>query len=328
MIKGGKNYSSLNYYMLNRRYVRIKVLQTLYAYAQDSNQDLAAYRKFYTQSLDKLRQAYLKILSFPSDLFHFASLEMETQNAKYIITPLEIDKLNAILQNKPIQVLANDAQLDKLFKANGSSWQNDFDKFRKLYTELLKASFYRKYLALANPTHKDQVDFLDALYKSLLNKSEVFDGILDEQFIGWADDKPVVMSNLARTIPSFKEDGTYTLLSDIDADWDEIKTFGAELMNKTLQNSEEYDLIVTSKTPNWDPERIALTDRIMLKMAVCEFINFNSIPVKVTINEYLEISKIYSTPKSSQFLNGVLDNLQKELKASGRLEKSGRGLVG
>jgi len=167
------------------------------------------------------------------------------------------------------------------------------------------------------------------IFKNIIFKEKNLQSLFDEQDLNWVENKTIVKSLVNKTIKIFGEpEGEEDVrLLDLSANWEDDKAFFEDLYYQTLQDDEKYEAMVATSVKNWDVERVALLDKIILKMALCEMHIFRSIPVKVTINEYIEISKLYSTPKSKQFINGVLDKMAQELTTKGDIRKSGRGLI-
>ncbi|MSQ79287.1 MAG: transcription antitermination protein NusB [Flavobacteriaceae bacterium] len=314
--------------MLNRRFVRIKTMQALYAFWQQEGGSIQAQRTFYDQSIEKLGLAYLTILDLLLAIRQLAIQTDEHHRQKNYFNQDMVKPLIPFTENKVLEVLATHADLATQCSNLSVNWQKDYDKLKPLMESLAESNFFKRYMEGPAEDFQGQKDFILTTYKWLMNESELLDSLMEDRFLSWDDDQPVVFANVLKTVDSIKEDGTVVLCNEPDAEFLEIKKFGKDLLDKTISHSEDYEKLITDKTPNWDPERIANTDYVLMKMALSEFLNFESIPVKVTINEYMELSKMYSTPKSYQFLNGVLDALQKDLKAEGRMVKKGRGLVG
>lgn len=313
--------------MLNRRYIRIKSFQAIYAFSQQENVTLDVVKKLYHQNILKLQQAYQKVLSLPLELRHHAGVELDKHMQRNFTDANQMALFRVLTDNAALKKMSEDMGLSKSLQKDGISWQTEWDKIHTLYEEIESLPVYQATLTKGN-----DIDSGKQLLKSLVDywfeKSEVFNSVMDDLFIGWQEDKPVLQKNIHKTLDPMNENDALVLYHVPNAEWKEIEKFGLDLLEKTIVNFQEFEKLIADKTVNWDAERIALTDSIFMKMAISEFMFFETIPVKVTINEFLELAKIYSTPKSNSFLNGVLDNLQKELKEQGKLQKSGRGLIG
>jgi len=245
----------------------------------------------------------------------------------------------------PDRILAGDYNLDKnaiikFFRESSKvqvalvkkdlGWENDEDHVKTWYKDILKKDEdFGKYKRTANPSFREDKEIIDHLVKQVVFKNEMVLSIFEERDIFWNENKPIVRSLATRSIRDIEkvsQPKEFTL-PDFSNNWDEDRVFFEEIFKATVDNDQEYSDMIAAKTKNWEVDRLALTDQIILKMAIAELLNFHSIPVKVTINEYIELSKNYSTPKSKQFVNGILDVISDDLKGDGRLKKSGRGLL-
>ncbi len=311
--------------MLNRRYIRIKVFQVVYSFAQQENVSLEFIRKLYKGNIVKLQEAYLKILSLPIELKHFATVELDKHQHRNFTDAKRMESYKVLSENLTIDKIANDSKFASSLQSSGMNWQQEWDTFHTLFDEIEKLPSYIN--RSENPTLEEDKVLLKNILDFLFAESEVFNSLMEDYFIGWQEDKPVLLKNLGKTIDQITETEPLKLYHLPNPEWKEIQEFGADLLEKTIGHFEEFETLIGGRTLNWDTERIALTDSIFMKMAIAEFMFFETIPIKVTINEYLELAKVYSTPKSNSFLNGVLDNLQKDLKEEGKILKSGRGLI-
>ncbi len=312
--------------MLNRRYIRIKVFQAVYSFAQQENVSLESIRKLYKGNISKLQEAYLKILSLPIELKHFATVELDKHQQRNFKDAKRMESYRVLSENLTIDKIASDAKFANSLQNSGMNWQIEWDSFHTLFDEIEQLPSYNLQRS-AEPNMEADKSLLKNILNFLFTKSEVFESLMEDYFIGWQEDKPVLLKNIGKTIDQITENEPLKLYHLPNPEWKEIQEFGADLLEKTIGHFEEFETLIGGRTLNWDAERIALTDSIFMKMAIAEFMFFETIPIKVTINEYLELAKVYSTPKSNSFLNGVLDNLQKDLKEEGKILKSGRGLI-
>ena len=233
-------------------------------------------------------------------------------------------------QNQIVQYFRNAQKLNAAIIKKGIQWGNEEDHLKSWYKDLLKKDeAYSAYRHKANPTFDEDKEIIEHLVKQLIFKSEMILSFFDEKDICWKEDKAIVRSLVTRCIRDLEEESDPASfdLPDFSNNWEDDRIFFEDIFNLTVQNDEAYSKMIAEKTKNWEVDRLAITDQIILKMGITEMINFKSIPVKVTINEYIELSKNYSTPKSKQFVNGILDVISEELKAQGVLKKSGRGLI-
>lgn len=312
--------------MLNRRYVRIKAFQSLYLYSQHENIELKALFSFYKNSIDKLWLSYLHTLALPAKIYQQLENSLDTEQNKHFILKEELSKYTKLLNNAVFKKMYNSEVLDKLFSSTHAGWDKDIDKVQHLYQEFLQQKFTLKYLEKENPTFEDDKRLLTDFIKYLFNTSELFNGLYEDSYFNWLDDRPVVLSNALKFFEKLS-DHTDIIEVQKEKDWNEVISFGEELVRKYIQHSDELGTYIDKHCKNWESDRIALTDNIILKMGTLEFMHFEYIPVKVSMNEYIELAKQYSTPKSGKFVNGVLDSISKELKTEGKLVKKGRGLV-
>lgn len=314
--------------MLNRRYIRIKVFQALYAFSQNENAQAEPFRKQLAHSLTKLQQAYIKTLNLPLALKQYAELELDKHMQRNFKDQNKIDSFQVLINSKVISKFENDTIFSKNVNTFQASWQLEWDKIHTLFEEVENLNAFKKLIGVKQMSDQDEIDLFMAIHRNLFHKSQVFQSIMEDLYIGWIEDQPVLLKHIEKTIELIFKSDDIQLYHVQNDDWNEIEKFGKNLLESVLTHFDSFNEIIENKTKNWDSERIALSDYILMKMALCEFLYFESIPVKVTINEYLELSKVYSTPKSNSFLNGILDNIQKDLKAEGKLVKTGRGLIG
>jgi N utilization substance protein B len=200
---------------------------------------------------------------------------------------------------------------------------------RSLFYALKAAPEYQTYLEKTDDSIQSDKDIIKFIFKKIILKSATAEQVFEEKFLNWPVDKDPLQAMVAKTFKNFSnEDFAKNKLAELSADWVEDREFLITLFQQTIRYNQEYQQLIGDKTQNWEAERIALMDTLLMKMAICEFLGFPSIPVKVTLNEYLDISKEYSTPKSNSFINGILDKVLIELKEQNKIRKSGRGLIG
>lgn len=312
--------------MLNRRLIRVKVFQSLYSYWQDEEADRLFYEKQLRANLLKIYDIYLFILALPLDLKHIAELEIEMEQSKYFPEAKEINIDHAFAKNQFIVELEEHQGFNNALNKLKLKWATHKDMLRNVYVELKKDGDFRALVAKSDNSLSDARKVIQNLLNRMAEDNEFFNSQMEEVYISWQDDKELIMSVVNRSLRLLK-DGSSEFISTPDSESDELFQFSKELFGRCLVYNSELSSLISDKTKNWDIERIALTDIILMKMALCEMMHFPSIPVKVTINEYLEIAKTYSTPNSKSFINGVLDALQKEMRSTGKLNKEGRGLI-
>ena len=306
---------------------QVRAAQDALAYYEKlTKQDINHLRKSMVAEAEKIAERYLSFLLLLTELVDYAQNDREkrlntgrkgfTDETNWINNRL----LQLLIKNKPLQVAAIKHNLH---------WKEDQDFIKQLYREVLgNDETFTAYLQKSGPGFADDKQIVQYIVKKILFRHELVNSFMEERDLYWAENQEVLKSMVQRTIKSLEEDSSdQHELAELSYNWEDDKEFFIELFNQSIKNEAEYEEMISAKSKNWDVERLALLDRVILIMALCEMINFNSIPVKVTINEYIELSKKYSTPKSKFFVNGVLDVLSNELLQKGVIRKSGRGLI-
>jgi N utilization substance protein B len=296
-------------------------------YQNQLKKDYKLFGNQMVNAVEKIYDHYLGMLQIMEVLVRLIETEEEKKATRF--TEKKEPNYKIFLQNQVMRkLLANKAYQQRIIRRN-ISWGSDFDQIRQLYKSGLKQDeTFLAYLEKTEHTYEEDHELLKYLYKDLFFKDETLQKYFEEQDLNWQENKAIVKSLVNKTIKSLDEAADENLpLLDLSANWEDDKVFFEDLYHKTIQDNAVYETLIVNHIQNWDVERVALIDKIILKMALCEMHIFRSIPVKVTINEYIEISKLYSTPKSKQFINGVLDKIAQELAESGSIRKSGRGLI-
>lgn len=291
-------------------------------YNNHNKEDYHHFKNTMIQEVDRIYNLYLWMLNLPAE---FAYIADNSRKEKETDTP------NHFVQNKIVKLLRDDPIFNNELKNRKISWTVFHTEAHNWYKNILKkSSDFQNYLE--EPKEKWQ-DFdsdrklILLLYKSLLYKNESFQVFMESEDLNWEENKHVLKSMVLKTFKNVTSDDSNLQLSVLSNNWEDDKTFFEKLFQITVQKGKEFDNLIAEKSKNWDIERIAILDKIILKMAIAEMIHFPSIPIKVTINEYIELSKKFSTPKSKKFINGILDVLSEELKEQGIIKKSGRGLI-
>lgn len=314
--------------MLTRRHIRVKVMQSLYAFNQSKNDKLATEEKFLLKSMEEMYDLFLLQLSLMNEIRTKAETFLEKSQQKYLATQEEKDPNRKFIDNKVIEFLSkNESFRNELEVRKINHWKRDDEYADILWEELKNSELYENYMQTRDSGFKEDKEFALNLFKQIIAPNEKLYEYLEDKKLTWLDDLPLVNTAIVKLLQKLKEkDGSDFKLPKLFKSEDD-KDYAIDLFRKTYLNDEDLDLEMLGKTPNWDKDRIAEIDMLLIKMAICEFLKFPSIPVKVTINEYLELAKEYSTPKSSIFINGVLDKLSKEYKEEDKLNKMGRGLM-
>ena len=313
--------------MLNRRHIRIKILHILYGFYQDSDADVVATQKALTHSVGKMQELYVLLLMMIGAMQGFAIDRIEAGRKKQLPTPEDLHPNTNFVTNKPLRALANSKKLQKAASDLGVGWGDDQEMLRKMFRSLLEHEEYIEFMASEERGFKHDREYLIRIFRKHMITSEVFQERLEEQSIFWNDDLDLAASMAIKTIKTIRETDDDITLLPLWREDDDDKQFLETLFVESLAQAEVNEILVTEAAKNWELERIALMDRILMKMALAEAKSFSSIPLKVTLNEYIELSKYYSTPKSNGFINGVLDQLFTQLKKDGTIVKIGRGLI-
>ncbi len=314
--------------MLNRRHLRVKVLQSLYAYHQSNSGDVKQHEKNLLQSIDKVYEMYIWMLSLISEVAGYASTDAEERANKHLPTEEDLHADVKILSNRFILSLQQNKDYLAAEKKYKIAWDFEPELAKSLFIILKNSTEYVDYLQKTGDTIQTDKDIIKFIFKKVILKSSLAEQVFEDKFIYWPVDKDVLQALIAKTFKNFSYDSAdQNKLAEVTGNWEEDREFIINLFEQTIRHNDEYQELIGHKTQNWEPERIAMMDTLLMKMAIAEFINFTSVPVKVTINEYLEISKEFSTPKSNSFINGILDKILFDLKAQNKIKKIGRGLI-
>lgn len=310
--------------MLSRRNIRIKVLQCLYALSKDEVQSLRDVDKFYHKGLKDSYRLYIYNLYILLRFCQSVRKESAIKSNKYIQSEDDMLNVSKLYDNPVIQALDTSSPLSELVKSEKLAGIIDPDMIWKAFRAFAKTDEYKAYLQQADSTIDDHREIVLKVYKFLI-KNEIILDHLEDHFPSWVDDESLVVGAMKKTIKALPENGDFC--HDYRLDEEVTEEFGAELLQEVVRREKELDELIGPSLVNWEMDRIASLDNIIIRMGVVEMLHFTSIPTKVTINEYIDIAKHYSTPKSKDFINGILDSLMNQLKAKNLIRKSGRGLL-
>tara|TARA_Y100000768_G_scaffold363152_1_gene322559 strand:+ start:121 stop:1077 length:957 start_codon:yes stop_codon:yes gene_type:complete len=316
------------YGILNRRYLRVKVFQAIYAYSQ-SNNDLIVGEKNMLKSINEIYDLFLYEVQLILDVVEMARRNIEQNREKRLPTPEDLNPNMKFVENQVISMLENNEVFTREVEKRKISWGIESDNVKKLWRAIRECDEYLNYMNNPERSFKEDKELIVKLYKNYIVGFEALHHFLEDRSIYWMDDLTVVSINVAKTINHMKysEDTTRNLLPSLFKDREDDVQFVKELYRKTILNDEELSQHIEEKTKNWEVDRIVRLDVILMKMALAEFLYFKTIPVKVSMNEYIELAKSYSTPNSKNFINGILDKLVADLKSKGIIQKVGRGLI-
>ncbi len=310
--------------MLSRRNIRIKVMHLLYSKRQDEALGYNDMKKRYSQSIEKSYDLYLFSILQLMKTARFSLVDASKRSAKHL--PSEADKnfTPKLFENGLMAQLSENDSFSKLLKKRKIEPQIDNDMSRLFYTEFSKTEEYQNYINNETGTADHRAILLDLFRFCLAN--ETYDDYIDDKFDNWIHDKSLIVGSVKKTLKALPEIDTDFYKEYYPTD-ETTKDFGEELLHKSNFFDKELLSIIEPALKNWESDRVAIIDLILLKLALCEMLYFPTIPTKVTINEFVDISKIYSTPKSKDFINGILDRLMKKLISEGKISKEGRGLI-
>lgn len=318
--------------MLNRRFLRIKVLQALYAYIESGEDNVNNGIKHLLESIDKLYELFIWQLSFLVETKRFAENKITENKHKYIPTYEDLHPNLKYVNNRLLNAIEDNKDFKKQEAALKINWADDHqDVVKKYYTMMKETPEYKKYMADKTDNFAADKKFITTMIGNYFADLDVLMDFYEDKSIYFCDDYHLVSSMLIEYFSKMKSIDADTPLPTIyksdlaEANADE--KFIQDLFRETIKHDAEFGQLIADNTNNWEKERICLMDMIILKMALTEFVCFPYIPVKVTMNEYIEISKYFSTPKSKIFVNGILDKLAKKLTERGMIEKKGVGLL-
>ncbi|MDX2001231.1 MAG: transcription antitermination factor NusB [Chitinophagales bacterium] len=312
--------------MLSRRNIRIKVMQTIYAHESGSYNNMVIAEKALLKSIQNAYTLALYNLYIVREVALYARKEAKMRAAKKLPSQEDLN-FNTRIAESPLAVaLENNTAFNDLIKEHKVHLMESEEVIKSLFKKLIGRPEYKRYLAQL-ATLESEKGILSVLLNKVMLHDELYTSHVEELFTNWIDDQAPVLFKLNQLLGDVDFEAEISKRESFQPD-EEDEEFARELFSKTVSNDEDFGQLIAPKLQNWDLERIASLDMILMKMAICELMFFKNIPIKVSINEYIDISKIYSTPKSKDFINGILDKLMNQLKNEGRIKKQGRGLMG
>lgn len=312
--------------MLSRRVLRTKVVKAVYAHTQCEGSTPVSSEKNLTLSIDRAYDLYFHLLALVPEIAEYAAERIRIGENKKLPTYDDLHPNRKFVENKVIIRLAEDENLQAELKSRKLSWKNHRDLIVALYNALIRQPFYQKYMLSEERSFREDAQLVSDIYMTMLEEFEPLETALEEQSVLWNDDLGFLLTMVSRTILSMRERHEVVKLmpqfkSEEDLD------YAKALLRYTIAGYDRISLLLDNSMSNWDIERVALMDKIILVTAIAEAENFPSIPVRVTMNEYIDIAKCYSTASSGSFINGVLDKMITRLTEEGKIVKSGKGLL-
>ncbi len=312
--------------MLGRRNLRIKVMQTLFGREMSSEIPLQFLEGQLKSNIQRSSALYLTLLEYICAVCRYANTDKDRRSGKYLKTNEDINLSTLITRNRITTAIAESVSLQASMKKEKVAQWIDEELVRKLYLQLVALPRYKEYAKLSESTLDADIDMVGFLVKNILTKNSDLDKHLEENFMNVDDDSGTIWIVIQKYISGFEKTGVKPF-EDAVGYWEAEQPFAYDLLKKNFAHNDELRALILPYLKNWDPERVAVMDFLILKMALCELLYCPTVPVKVTINEYIDISKFYSTPKSKDFVNGVLDKIKNQLQEDGSIKKQGRGLV-
>ena len=316
--------------MLNRRFLRVKVLQALYGYHSGSYDSIQKGEKEMLKSIDRVFELYIYVLDLILEIWKIAEDEIELGKQKKVPSREDLDPNFKFINNRAHAILDSNEELLRLRSNHKTNWKDEFENNRKLFRNIRFSETYKNYMHNSTNDFDEDKKFLKKLFEDWISNYDMVVQFLEEKSIYWTNDLEAVTVGVSKTIKALKRESKpyqsilLPVLKDPQDDIDFVKT----LYRKCILHSEDYENLISTKTQNWEVDRIAQMDMMLMKMAITEFEQLETVPTKVTINEYIELAKAFSTVKSRSFINGLLDKSLAELQKQDRVKKIGRGLIG
>ena len=308
--------------MINRSLIRLKIVQLMYAYYQNNDKSIDTAEKELLFSLSKAYDLYNYMLLLMVSVSRHAYKQVEEKEKMNKIGHIDEIVSHRFADNQFTAQLEANKQLQEFVETKKKSWNNDIDYIKKLYADILQSEYYQEYMQMEEVTYADDREVWRKIYKNIIMKDERIDDILEEQSLYWNDDRDIVDTFVLKTIKKFSpENGANQELVPEYRDMED-QEYAIRLFRRTIMNDEYYRSLIGRCVKNWEFNRLAYMDVIIMQIAIAELLSFPQIPISVTINEYVEIAKWYSTPKSSGYVNGIIDSVAKMLKKENKLTKA------
>ena len=307
--------------MINRVLIRLKIVQIVYAYYKNSGKSIKTAEDEMFFSLSKAYDLYNYLLLLIAGVTHYAADRISFKSFKLRPTDSDINPNLKFVNNRFVAQLQCNEQLCKFAEKSKVNWVDNSDFVRRLLDKIEESDIYKEYMASETSSYEEDKEVWRKLYKAFVYDNEELDALLEEQSLYWNDDKSIVDTFVVKTIKRFEESaGAEQALLPEYKDVDDMD-FARKLFRNTIANAEQYRELMGENSKNWDMSRFAFMDVVIMQVALAEILSFPDIPLSVTLNEYVEIAKYYSTAKSGSFVNGLLDSVTKKLRAEGKIDK-------
>jgi len=312
--------------MISRRLLRIKVLQILYSYYQKDDRSIPKSEKELFYSINKTQELFHYLIILIIDIVDYAESRIDLGKQKHIPSYEDINPNTRLLNNCFVKILNDDTRIGKYISENKISWTNHQELIKSLYRSFSSSKKYQDYMSKEENNFREDKKIILHLISDEFVNNELLYNIFEEKSIYWNDDIEFVLNIMVKTFKSINEGDEFPEITTFKNEDDRL--FTRELLSNSIIHYDKNMELIEKFTENWDIERIAFMDILIMQLAITEFLEFKTIPIKVTLNEYIEISKYYSTKKSNFFINGILDKIIHSLRKDKRIEKKGRGLIG
>ena len=308
--------------MINRVLIRLKIVQIVYAYYQNGGKNLDTAEKELFFSLSKAYDLYNYLLLLMVEVTKQANKRLNAAKNKLVPTKEELFPNTKFVENRFIAQLEVNKQLLEFSNNQKKTWENEADFVKTLCDKILESDIYKEYMASETSSYEEDRELWRKLYKNIIFNNIELDQVLEDQSLYWNDDKEIVDTFVLKTIKRFdeKNGAKQELLPEFKDEEDQ--DFARRLFRRTILNADYYRHLISENTKNWDLDRVAFMDVVIMRSALAEILSFPNIPVSVSLNEYVEIAKLYSTPKSGGFINGTLDGIVNSLKKENKLTKN------
>ena len=308
--------------MINRVLIRLKIVQIVYAYYQNGGKNLDTAEKELFFSLSKAYDLYNYLLLLMVEVTKQANNRLNAAKNKLVPTKEELFPNTKFVENRFIAQLEVNKQLLEFSNNQKKTWENEADFVKTLCDKILESDIYKEYMASETSSYEEDRELWRKLYKNIIFNNIELDQVLEDQSLYWNDDKEIVDTFVLKTIKRFdeKNGAKQELLPEFKDEEDQ--DFARRLFRRTILNADYYRHLISENTKNWDLDRVAFMDVVIMQIALAEILSFPNIPVSVSLNEYVEIAKLYSTPKSGGFINGTLDGIVNSLKKENKLTKN------
>ena len=308
--------------MINRVLIRLKIVQIVYAFYQNGGKNLDTAEKELFFSLSKAYDMYNYLLLLMVEITKQAERKQSAAKSKLLPTAEELYPNTKFVDNRFIAQLEVNSQLLEFSETQKKTWENESEFIKSLCEKIMDTDIYKEYMASETSSYEEDRELWRKIYKRMIFNNDELDQVLEDQSLYWNDDKEIVDTFVLKTIKRFEEQNgaNQELLPEFKDEEDQ--DFARRLFRRTILNADYYRHLISENTRNWDLDRVAFMDVIIMQIALAEILSFPNIPVSVTLNEYLEIAKLYSTPKSASFINGTLDAIVNQLKKENKLTKN------